>query len=113
MEPLVKILTERLVEKGMEVTSIPAFIRNIANIMVTHPSASVDELNNRLQFVGWGDFKLDDYILQLIIAAFESGISFRPKPGLDLTSKLTNSVQLGSEHEHLLPVRDDHKCIQE
>jgi len=77
MEPLVGILTERLVEKGMEVTSIPAFIRNVANIMVAHPSASLDELNKRLQFVGWGDFKLDDYILQLIIAAFESGNGFR------------------------------------
>ena len=113
MEPLVEIVAERLVEKGMEVTSIPAFIRNVANIMVAHPSASVDELNKHLQFVGWGDFKLDDYILQLIIAAFESSNSFKPKPGLDLTSKLTDSVQLGSEHEHLLPVRDDHKWIQE
>jgi len=113
MEPLVRIMIERLVEKGIEVTSIPAFIRNVANIMVAHPFASIEELNKRLQFVGWGDLRLDDYILQLIIAALESGISFRPKPGLDLTSKLTDSIQLGSEHEHLLPVRDDNKFIQE
>jgi hypothetical protein len=113
MEPLVGILTERLVEKGMEVTSIPAFIRNVANIMVAHPSASVEELNKRLQFVGWGDLRLDDYILQLIIAALESGNSLKPKPGLDPTAKLTDSIQLGSRHEHVVTVRDDHKWIQE
>jgi hypothetical protein len=111
MKPLIRILTDRLVEKGMEVTSIPAFIRNVANILAAHPAASLDELNKRLQLVGWGDFRLDDYILQMIIAAFESGIGFKLKRGLYPASKPTNSLQLGDGRKHVLAVRDDHKCL--
>jgi hypothetical protein len=113
MKPLIRKLTDRLVEKGIGVTSIPAFIRNVSNILAAHPAASLDELNKSLELVGWGDFRLDDYILQMIIAAFESGIGFKLKPGLYPASKPTNSLQLDDGREHVLAVRDDHECIQE
>ena len=113
MKPLIRTLTDRLVEKGMGVTSIPAFIRNVSNILAAHPAASLDELNRRLQLVGWVDFRLDDYILQMIIAAFECGIDFKLKPGLSRASKPANSLKLGDGREHVLAVRDDHECIQQ
>jgi hypothetical protein len=113
MKPLIRKLTDRLVEKGMEVASIPAFIRNVSNILAAHPAASLDELNRCLQLVGWGGFRLDDYILQMIIAAFESGIDFKLKPDLYPASKPANSLRLGDGREHVLPVRDDHKFVQE
>jgi hypothetical protein len=113
MKPLIRKLTDRLVEKGMGVTSIPAFIRNVSNILAAHPAASLDELNKCLELVGWGDFRVDDYILQMIIAAFECGIDFKLKPGLSRASKPANSLKLGDGREHVLAVRDDHECIQE
>ena len=113
MKPLIRKLTDRLVEKGIGVTSIPAFIRNVSNILAAHPAASLDELNKSLELVGWGDFRLDDYILQMIIAAFESGIGFELKPDLYRASRPANSLQLADRREHALAVRDTHGCIQE
>jgi hypothetical protein len=113
MKPLIRKLTDRLVEKGIGVTSIPAFIRNVANILAAHPAASLDELNKSLELVGWGDFRLDDYILQMIIAALESGIGLKFESDLYPAYKSANSLKLGDGREHVLAVRDDHECMQE
>jgi len=72
MEQLIETMTERLVTKGMETTSIPAFIRNLANSIADNPSMSLQDLNSHLQLLGWDDFELDDYTFNLIIAIFES-----------------------------------------
>ena len=75
MEWLTKILTERLATKGMETTSIPAFVRNLANSIVANPSMGLEDLNSHLQLLGWDDFELDDYTFHLIIAIFESDVN--------------------------------------
>jgi len=85
MEELIGILTERLVGKGMEITTIPAFIRDLANTMVANGYASLQELNRRLQSLGWDDFELDDYTFQLIVAAFEPGLVYKPPHWFDRT----------------------------
>ena len=38
MEQLIEAMIERLVRKEMELTSIPAFIRDLANSIVANPS---------------------------------------------------------------------------
>ena len=71
---VIKILIERLVQKGMEITNIPAFIRNLVNYIVSNPSISISDLNKRLHLLGWDDIELDDYTFQLILAIFEQDV---------------------------------------
>jgi hypothetical protein len=93
MEELIEILVGRLVGKGMEITTIPAFIRDLANTMVAHGYSSLQELNRQLQALGWEDFELDDYTLQLIVATFEPGLAYKPPHWFDrsLDPKRLNS----------------------
>jgi hypothetical protein len=83
MEELIKILVGRLVGKGVEITTIPAFIRDLGNTMVDHGYSSLQELNRRLQSLGWEDFELDDYTLQLIIAILEPDLAYKPPRWFD------------------------------
>ncbi|MBW1716316.1 MAG: hypothetical protein JRJ77_10940 [Deltaproteobacteria bacterium] len=85
MEQLTRTLVHRLVSKGMEVTSIPAFMRNLANTIAANPSLTLAELNTHLQLLGWDGFELDDYTLQLIIATFEPDLACDPSHCFDQT----------------------------
>ncbi len=75
MKRLIKALIELLVSKGMELTSIPAFIRNLANTLAADPHLTLEELNRQIHALGWHNFDLDFYTLQLILATFESDVS--------------------------------------
>ncbi len=72
MERLIKALIKLLVSKGMELTSIPDFIRNLANTLAADPHLTLEEMNRQIHLLGWHDFDLDFYTLQLILATFES-----------------------------------------
>jgi hypothetical protein len=74
---------ERLKGKGMEITTIPAFIRDLANTMVANGYSSLQELNRRLQSLGWHDCELDHYTFQLIVATFEPGLVYKPPHWFD------------------------------
>ena len=75
MEQLIKTLIELLVSKGVELTSIPAFIRNLANTLVSDPALTLEELNRHIHVLGWDDFELDPYTLHLVLATLGSGLS--------------------------------------
>jgi len=83
MEQLIRILIRRLVGKGMEISTIPAFTRDLANTMVANSHSSLQELNRRLKSLGWNDFELDDYSLQVIIATFEPDLAYKPPHWFD------------------------------
>ena len=87
MEQFIRMLMARLVSKGMEVTSIPAYIRNVANSLIAHPTLSLEEFNEHLHLLGWESVELDDYTLQLILAIFESDSVHEPSQYADRTSK--------------------------
>lgn len=90
MERLIRTLIELLVEKGMELTSIPAFIRNLAHTLAADPDLTIEELNGKIHQLGWDDFDLDYYTLQLVLATFEPGNPSIETPGEDdLTSIVT------------------------
>ena len=72
MEQIITTLIERLVGKGMEINNIPAYIRDLANILAVNSHLNLEELNGRLGSLGWDDFELDDHTLQLILANFET-----------------------------------------
>jgi hypothetical protein len=83
MEKLIRILIERLAGKGMEISTIPTFIRDLANTMVANSYLSLQELKRRLKSLGWDDFELDEHTLQLIIAIFEPDLSYKPPHWFD------------------------------
>ena len=97
MEQLTKILIRRLAGKGMEISTIPAFIRDLANIMVANGYSNLQELNRRLQSLGWDDFELDDYTLQLIIAIIEPDLAYRPPHWFDRTFNTNHLNQVAEE----------------
>ena len=78
MERLTTILIQRMVRKGMEITTIPTYVRDLVNTLAVNGYLSLQELNGRLQSLGWDDFELDDYTLQLIIATFEPDLAYKP-----------------------------------
>ncbi len=72
MNQLTQILIRRLEKKGIRPDIIPGFFRDLVNIISTNPHGTLDDLNRRLQLLGWSDFELDDQTLQLVIASFEA-----------------------------------------
>ena len=78
MKHLIRALMIRLAGKGMELSDIPAYIRNVANSTITHPMLSLEQLNAELRLLGWDNVDLDDNTLQLILAIFESDPAYEP-----------------------------------
>jgi hypothetical protein len=77
VDELIKILINRLVNKGMEVTSIPAYVRDLANTMAEKGNLGPGALNRRLEMLGWDDFTLDEYTLELVTAMFEQDVEYK------------------------------------
>lgn len=71
MEKLKEIVIKRLKEKGVDAATVPSFIRDVANISLSTDS-DLNELNRRLQSLGWDEFELDDHTFQLIEAIIEN-----------------------------------------
>ena len=72
MDEIIRVLIDRLIRRGIEPGTIPAYIRDVANTMASHSELSLPELNRRMQLLGWGDCEVDDHTLQLITAVFQS-----------------------------------------
>ena len=72
MARLNDILIHRLEKKGVAYKLIPALIRNITTAIEEGKNVTFNEVNDRLQLLGWGDFELDDHTLQLILANSEA-----------------------------------------
>jgi len=77
VDELIKILINRLVNKGMEITSIPAYVRDLANTMAETGNLGPGALNRRLEMLGWDDVTLDGYTLELVTAMFEQDIEYK------------------------------------
>jgi len=71
MELLANTLRQRLTAKGMEGAVLTAYLRNVANILTSQSLVTLQELNRRLQLLGWDDFEMDDYTLELVRAVFD------------------------------------------
>jgi hypothetical protein len=73
MELITKTLMTRLMDKGVEIKIIPALMRDTINaIGNNNHEQNIKELNKQIQFLGWGDFELDEYTFQLIVANLET-----------------------------------------
>jgi hypothetical protein len=72
MNQLAQVLVRRLEGKGIQESSIPFFVRSLANTFSFVPRMTRQDLNKRLHLLGWTDFELDDHTLQLVIAVLEA-----------------------------------------
>jgi len=72
LNKLTHILIERLEEKGMDLSIIHGFIRDLANTILSNPHMNLLEVNKRLHSLGWDSFELDYHTLQLAIACLEA-----------------------------------------
>jgi hypothetical protein len=65
-------LTKQLEHKGIEPNWIPLFLKDLIHALSFNDSSDYSEINNRLNILGWDDFKLDYHIFQLAKACFEN-----------------------------------------
>lgn len=65
-------LALKLIEKGVEVSLIPGFIRSLANACLLNPDINHSQVNKRLKYLGWDDVELDYHTLLLAINSLES-----------------------------------------
>ena len=75
MEQHIRILIQHLVDKGMEVTSIPDFIKTVTLTLLADPGMSVQELTRHLQALGWDNVELDAATLYLLLATFDPDVA--------------------------------------
>ena len=69
---LKKILLERFEEKGVEPVLIPGLLKNILAALKDRPDITHEEVSDRLHYIGWNNFDLDENTLQIIIADYEA-----------------------------------------
>ena len=72
MDHILRILGDRLVDKGIAPDTIPAYIRDLFNTTSTNTNLGLWEVNRGMERLGWDEFELDDHTLQLITAVFET-----------------------------------------
>jgi hypothetical protein len=114
MEQFIRILIELLVSKGMEITAIPAFIRDVGTSIATNPAISLLELNSHLQLLGWGNFELDDYTFYLIVTILEPDFAYNLIHSLYPIFNPHGYHKLSDEKEHVLAIQIAHgKPLQE
>jgi len=75
---LKKILIERFGRKGIEPVLIPGLMKNILASLKDRPDSTHEEVSERLHFIGWNDFDLDENTLQIIIADYEASAPTHP-----------------------------------
>jgi hypothetical protein len=72
MAQLKEILIRRLNKKGIELRTIPGFIRSFSSSFYIDPSMSLVQLNDRMRYMGWEDIELDYYTFQLVVEMLEA-----------------------------------------
>lgn len=75
---LKKILNERLEKKGVELELIPGLLKNILATLKGRRDITHEEVSEKLRYIGWNDFDLDENTLQIIIADYESSAPAHP-----------------------------------
>jgi hypothetical protein len=75
---LKNILLDRLEKKGIEPVLIPGLLKNILATLKDRPDITHEEVSEKLHYIGWNDFDLDENTLQIIIADYEASAPTHP-----------------------------------
>ena len=100
VDMLIKALIELLASKGMDLSSIPAFIRNLAYTLASEPGLTLEELNRRIHSSGWEDFEVDLYTLKLVLATFDPDFSSGAIPHAGILPFTTKDAVINKETSH-------------
>jgi hypothetical protein len=73
MDKLTETLLYRLENRGFETGAIPRFVKDVANTLSINHHTDLQEMNRRLNLLGWGPVELDYHTFQMIIASLETG----------------------------------------
>ncbi len=69
---LKEILIHRLIDQGMGQNMIPGFIRSLANTFTYQPNMDLQQVNDRMQQMGWDDFELSYFTYRLAAECLEA-----------------------------------------
>ena len=72
IDQLKEILIHRLVDQGIGLNMIPGFIRSLANTFTYHLHINLQQTKDRMQQMGWGDFKLNYFTYRLAVECLEA-----------------------------------------
>jgi len=72
MDHILRILADRLVDKGIAPNVIPAYIRDFLNTISMNANLCLFEVKRGMERLGWDEVELDNHTLQLITAVFET-----------------------------------------
>ena len=64
-------LIQRLEGKGIDNSTIPGFVRSLANSFLLNPQMNLRQVNKRLNYLGWTGVELDYHTFQLAVTWFE------------------------------------------
>ena len=70
---LKKILIQQLEEKGIQLSQIPGFLRDLENTLLDDPDISLFQVSSHLQSLGWDDIQLDYHTFQLACESITEG----------------------------------------
>jgi len=90
-DPVIRALINRLVDRGVHVSDIPPFIRNLAHSIAANPHMSLQEINHRMHYLGWSELELDDYTLHLIIHLLNNS-SRTPEPRIPIWLEISSDI---------------------
>jgi hypothetical protein len=76
MEDLKLLLIDRLKSKGVDSALIPAFLKALTRIISSSPGMEVEQINLKLNALGWNEVVIDYHCLQIAIACLESEQSY-------------------------------------
>jgi hypothetical protein len=75
---LKRILIERFEKKGVEPVLIPGLLKNILATLKDRPDITHEEVSEKLRYIGWNNFDLDENTMQFIIADHEASAPTHP-----------------------------------
>ncbi|MGE5839962.1 MAG: hypothetical protein ACM34H_08495 [Deltaproteobacteria bacterium] len=75
---LKKVLLERFEKKGVEPVLIPGLLKNIVAALRDRPDITYREMSEKLRYIGWKDFDLDENTMQIIIADYKASAPTHP-----------------------------------
>ena len=72
MNPLKKILIDRLKKKGIHPHNLPIYIRNLATTISADSQTNLWRIKKQMHFLGWDDVDLDYRTMELAAVCFET-----------------------------------------
>ena len=72
MEPVRRVLRQRLENKGLDSSTIPGYMRSLTNALDKKPHMTLNQVNQQMDYVGWRGVELDYHTWELTRATLES-----------------------------------------